>query len=223
MRLLLNITWIGFLGGSTGNQMGGWFKKEINNIDDLKGLKIRIVGVAGEIYSKLGAIATNIPPGEMYTSLDRGVIDAVEWVSPAFDFSLGFHKITKHYYTGWHEPGAENVYFVNKKSFNKLPKDLQSILKVSMEIASNKMAVYSDHQNAKYLQKIKEEHPDIKILDFPKGVMEEFRKANDIVLSKIFSKSDDPLTKKIMISREKYFENIKKWTDISQRQYYNKR
>ena len=98
---------LNYPGGNTGVQMGGWFKKEINSLDDLKGLKMRIPGLAGEVFAKLGVNVTNIPAGELYTSLDRGTIDALESVGPSMDIKMGFHKIAPYYYTGWHEPASE--------------------------------------------------------------------------------------------------------------------
>jgi TRAP-type mannitol/chloroaromatic compound transport system substrate-binding protein len=110
-----------FPGGNTGNQMGGWFRKEINTLDDLEGLKMRIPGFAGEILSKLGVVVTNIPPGELYTALERGTIDALEWVGPSLDLNMGFQKIALYYYTGWHEPATELQFMVNKEAFDSLP------------------------------------------------------------------------------------------------------
>ncbi len=104
---------LSFPGGNTGNQMGGWFRKEINSLDDLKGLKMRIPGFAGEVMAKLGLAVTNIAPGELYTSLERGTIDALEWVGPGMDIKMGFHKIAPYYYTGWHEPATELQFLVN--------------------------------------------------------------------------------------------------------------
>lgn len=94
---------LSFPGGNTDTQMGGWFQKEINSVEDLQGLKMRIPGFAGEILAELGAKPTNIAPGELYTSLERRTIDALEWVGPSLDLRMGFHKIAPYYYTGWHE------------------------------------------------------------------------------------------------------------------------
>ncbi|HBX40653.1 MAG TPA: ABC transporter substrate-binding protein, partial [Marinobacter adhaerens] len=121
---------LSFPGGNTGNQMGGWFREEINSLEDLKGLKMRTPGFAGEVMSELGVAVTNLPPGELYTALERGTVDAVEWVGPALDFQMGFHQIAKYYYSGWQEPGAEVQFLINKKTWEELPKDLQEILRV---------------------------------------------------------------------------------------------
>jgi len=109
------------LGGNSGMQMGGWFRKEINTVDDLKGLKIRIPGFGGKVVAGVGAVPTNIPTGELYQALERGTIDALEWVGPGLDLRMGFHKVAPYYYTGWHEPGTELVYFFNVESMRKLP------------------------------------------------------------------------------------------------------
>jgi len=130
-----------FPGGNTGNQMGGWFRKEINTVADLKGLKMRIPGLAGEVLAKLGVNVTNIPAGELYTSLDRGTIDALEWVGPGMDIKMGFHKVAPYYYTGWHEPASEMQFLVNKKAFDKLPKNYQAILVTAMKAAAFDMYV----------------------------------------------------------------------------------
>ena len=112
-------------GGSTGVQMAGWFNKEINSIADLKGLKMRIPGLAGEVFAAAGGTAVTIPGGELYTSMQTGVIDAVEWVGPYNDKSLGFHQVAKYYYyPGWHEPGSILEFVVNKESLEALPERL---------------------------------------------------------------------------------------------------
>ena len=106
-------------------------KKEIKSLEDLKGLKMRVPGFAGEVMAALGATVTNIPSGELYTALERGTIDALEWVGPGMDIKMGFHKVAPYYYTGWHEPGTDLQYLVNEKKFNKLPKDFTRNFNVS--------------------------------------------------------------------------------------------
>ena len=138
---------LSFPGGNTGNQMGGWFNKEINSLEDLKGLKMRTPGFAGEVMAELGVSVTNLPPGELYTALDRGTIDALEWVAPALDFPMGFHQIAKYYYSGWQEPGAEVQFLVNQKTWNKLPEDLQEILRVAMRTAAYDMYAKSTNDS----------------------------------------------------------------------------
>ncbi len=127
---------LSFPGGNTGLQMGGWFAKEIKTVDDLKGLKMRIPGFAGEIMAKLGATVTNIAAGELYMFLERGTIDALEWVGPGMDIKMGFHKIAPYYYTGWHEPATELQFLVNQREFKKLSDQNKEILTVAMKFSA---------------------------------------------------------------------------------------
>ncbi|MFT5812550.1 MAG: TRAP-type mannitol/chloroaromatic compound transport system substrate-binding protein, partial [Psychroserpens sp.] len=150
-----------FPGGNTGNQMGGWFRKEIKTIEDLKGLKMRIPGFAGEVLARLGAKPTNIPSGELYTALERNTIDALEWVGPSLDLRMGFHKIAPYYYTGWHEPATELQFMVNQKAFNSLPSDLQNILTVAMKAAAYDMYAQSMHESGVNLAKIQDDFPNV--------------------------------------------------------------
>ena len=109
-----------FPAGNTGVQMGGWFNKEINSIEDLQGLKIRMPGLGGKVLNKVGASVINVAGGEIYTNLDRGNIDATEWIGPYHDYQMGFHKIAKYYYyPGWHEPGTVLEMFINQEAFEQ--------------------------------------------------------------------------------------------------------
>ncbi|PVZ71512.1 TRAP transporter substrate-binding protein [Pelagibaculum spongiae] len=206
-----------FPGGNTGNQMGGWFQKEINSLDDLKGLKMRIPGFAGEVMAKLGAKPTNIPPGELYTALERRTIDALEWVGPSLDLRMGFHKIAPYYYTGWHEPATELQFLVNKRKFDRLPKDLQQILKVAMKTAAYDMYIQSYNDSAVNWEKMKSDFPHIKIRTFPKEVLQALRRANDELLKDNARKS--PLAKEIIQSQQEYLNKVRVWTNISDKAY----
>ncbi len=207
------------IGGSTGNQMGGWFQKEINSIDDLKGLKMRIPGFAGEIMAKVGAKPTNIPPGELYTALDRGTIDALEWVGPSLDLRMGFHKIAPYYYTGWHEPGTELQFLINLKKYNSLPKDLQTILITAMKLSAYQMYDQSEHESAKNWAIMKKDFPNIKVKTFPEPVFDALRKANGKLLKKLAA--NNPLSKEIIESQTNYLKKIRAWTAISDQAYLN--
>ena len=202
-----------FPGGSTGVQMGGWFKKEIKTLDDLKGLKMRIPGFAGEIMAKLGVKVTNIAPGELYTALDRGNIDALEWVGPSMDIKMGFHKIAPYYYTGWHEPASEMHFIVNNKAFKKLPKHLQDILVVSMRVAAYDMYAQNYDMNANAWEKMKKEYPDIKVVTFSKEIMDAMKKANLELRAEASAKS--PELKEILDHQEAYQKKVREWTKMS--------
>jgi len=175
-------------GGNTGVQMGGWFQKEINTLEDLKGLKIRIAGMAGEILSELGANVTNIPGGELYTALDRKTIDAVEWVGPGMDIRMGFHKIAPYYYTGWQEPASEMHFFVNQKAFSKLSKVNQNILRTAIKLATSEMHTETYNQNVIAWQQMKKEFPNIKIKKFPQEVLQAMKTTNDKIMAKYSKK-----------------------------------
>ncbi len=204
-------------GGNTGNQMGGWFQKEIKSLDDLKGLKMRIPGFAGEVLSKLGVVVTNIPAGELYTALDRGTIDALEWVGPSLDLNMGFQKIAPYYYTGWHEPATELQFLVNQKAFDKLPKHLQKIVEVAMELAAYDMYARSYNDSAINLDKISTEYPNIKIKTFPEDVIAAMKAANDELLKKYSAKN--PMFKKIYDAQAAYLKKVRRWTEISDYAY----
>jgi len=207
-----------FPGGNTGNQMGGWFQKEIKSIDDLKGLKMRIPGFAGEVMAKVGAKPTNIPPGELYTALEKGTIDALEWVGPSLDLRMGFHKIAPYYYTGWHEPGAELQFLFNKKKWDGLPEDIKEILRVSMRNAAYDMYVHSYHESAKNWASMKKDFPNIKLKSFPITVLQALKDANDELIAE--RAKSDPLAKEIIESQANYLKKVRVWTKISDQSYY---
>lgn len=206
-----------FPGGNTGNQMGGWFRKEINTVEDLQGLKMRIPGFAGEVLAKLGAKPTNIPSGELYTALERNTIDALEWVGPSLDLRMGFHKIAPYYYTGWHEPATELQFMINQKAYDSLPKDLQEILKAAIRLSAYDMYAQSMHESGINLAALQSEYPNVKIRSFPKPVMAAIKKANDELLEEFAAK--DPMTKKILTSIDDYKNQIRPWTNFSDRAY----
>jgi len=206
-----------FPGGNTSNQMGGWFQKEIKTVEDLQGLKMRIPGFAGEVLAQLGAKPTNIPPGELYTALERGTIDALEWVGPSLDLRMGFHKIAPYYYTGWHEPATELQFLVNKKTFDALPADLQEILKVAMKTIAYDMYIQSTHESGKNWAAMKEEFPNILVKTFPEEVMTAIRNANDELLKA--NAEADPFAARVLESQKNYMEQVREWTLISDKAY----
>ena len=206
-----------FPGGNTGNQMGGWFRKEINTLDDLNGLKMRVPGFAGEVLSKLGVVVTNIAPGELYTALDRGTIDALEWVGPSLDLSMGFQKIAPYYYTGWHEPATELQFLVNKEKFDALPEHLQEILTIAMQYAAYDMYARSYHESAVNWASIEKEYPDVQIRTFSPEIIGAMKQANEELLTE--SAANDPTFKEILDSQKAYMKMARKWTEISDYAY----
>jgi TRAP-type mannitol/chloroaromatic compound transport system substrate-binding protein len=206
-------------GGSTGMQMGGWFKKEINSLEDLQGLKVRIPGMGGEVMSKLGVLAVTVPLGELYTSLEMGNIDAVEWISPVFDMNMGFQKIAKNYYTGWQEPASETQFLINKKSYAKLPKDLQVILEMAMHKVASEILDKAMYQNALAWDKIATEFPDVKVKSFPPEVLKALEKANAEILEEQAAK--DPMFKEILESQKAFLSKARAWTKMGDYAYIN--
>lgn len=206
------------MGGTTGVQMGGWFNREINELKDLTGLKMRIPGIGGKALEKAGGAAMNVPGGEIYTNLERGVIDATEWVGPCHDFLMGFPKVAKYYYTpGWHEPGTHMEFFVNLKAYNKLPPDLREILVTAAYRVHAWMLAELDVQNSIYLQKILEAGTELRT--FPREVLLELKKYTNESIQEMIEK--DEIAKKVAKSYFEFRDKLKVWTDITEKVFYN--
>ncbi|MFV0437616.1 MAG: TRAP transporter substrate-binding protein [Desulfopila sp.] len=208
---------LSYPGGNTGVQMGGWFRKEITSLDDLKGLKMRIPGLAGEVFAKLGVAVTNIAPGELYTSLDRGTIDALEWVGPGMDIKMGFHKIAPYYYTGWHEPASEMQFLINKRAFAKLSPEYQTILTTAIKAVTADLTAENFNANAEAWAQIKAEHPEIKIMTFPPAVLKAMKQATDEVMAGYAA--ENPLFKEIYDNQKAYMAKAREWTRMSEYLY----
>jgi len=203
--------------GNTGVQMGGWFRKEINSLEDLKGLKMRIPGLAGEVFAKLGVNVTNIAPGELYTSLDRGTIDALEWVGPGMDIKMGFHKVAPYYYTGWHEPASDMQFLVNKRAYDKLTPEYQAILDAAMKAATADMYYENFDASAKAWAQMKAEYPNIKVKTFPEEVLKAMKKATDEVMAGYAEGNAD--FKEVYDSQQEYMKMARQWTKMSEYYY----
>jgi TRAP-type mannitol/chloroaromatic compound transport system substrate-binding protein len=209
-----------FLGGNTGPQMGGWFRKEIKSLEDLKGLKMRIPGLGGELFSMLGVNPILLPAGEIFSSLERGIIDASEWVGPALDIKMGFDRVAKFYYSGWNEPGSILELTFNKNSFKKLSTEQQTMI----EMASNEMNVdmlYNfQHENSLALEKLRKDE-SVKISSFPKDVTEMAKIENLKLIERLSSENID--FEKIYKSYSKFLESSRDWSNLSDRNYLNAR
>ena len=209
-----------FMGGNTGVQMGGWFNREINNLEDLKGLKMRIPGLGGKVLEKAGGAAVLVPGSEVYTSLETGVIDAAEWIGPYHDYRMGFYKITDFYYTpGWHEPSAQLEFFANKDALEALSPDLRSIVENATYKAQSWVLAEFDKQNAIYLEKMKAEH-NVKIRSFPQPVLDQLKKyTEEAILETI---GDDPMANKVYNAYKEYQISSSKWLENTEELYYSK-
>ncbi|MBB1074539.1 TRAP transporter substrate-binding protein [Rhodoferax sp. 4810] len=154
-KLFADYQIVNFPGGSTGAQMGGWFRSEIKSLSSLNGLKIRIPGFGAEIFSRLGAVPQSLPGGEIYPALERGAIDAAEWTVPYDDAKLGFHKVAKYYYyPGWWEPGTHLVFYVNKTQWDALPPIYQAVFETAAKETHLLMLATYDVKNPTALQQL---------------------------------------------------------------------
>ncbi len=154
-RLFDDFGVITFPSGNTGVQMGGWFKREVNGLADLSGIKMRIPGLGGDVMSALGVTVQQIPGGEIFPALERGAIDATEWVGPYDDEKLGFHKVAQfYYYPGWWEPGPSLSFYVGKKAWDALPKTYQEIFRAATLDAGATMQARYDARNPPALQRL---------------------------------------------------------------------
>lgn len=207
--------------GNTGVQMAGWFNKEINSLDDLKGLKMRIPGLGGEVLKRAGGTPVNLPGGELFTSLQSGNIDATEWVGPYNDLAFGFHKIAKYYYyPGWHEPGTTLECFINKSAFEELPEDLQSIVTNACRVANQDMLTEYIARNNDALDTLVNDH-QVELRELPVEVIRKLAKLSEEVTSELGH--TDPLAREIFDSYSNFSKKSRAWFDISERAYLNLR
>jgi len=180
---------IAFSAGNTGAQMGGWFKHEIGSLADLNGLKMRIPGMGGQVMDRLGVTVQVLAGGDIYPALERGAIDATEWVGPYDDEKLGFQKIAKHYYyPGWWEPGPSLSFLVNRQAWDALPAEYQAVFRSAARSAECAMQERYDWKNPPALRRLVD--GGVKLHPFPKDVMEAARKAAFEIMEEAAAKSD---------------------------------
>jgi TRAP-type mannitol/chloroaromatic compound transport system substrate-binding protein len=161
---------INFPGGNTGSQMGGWYRKEIKSLQDIKGLKMRIGGFGGKVLERIGGVPQNIPGGEIYQALEKGTIDAAEWVGPYDDLKLGFNKVAPfYYYPGWWEGGPQLDFFINNKAFDALTPEYKAIVEAGAAQAHGEMQAKYDAKNPGALKQLV--GAGTKLRPFPVDVM----------------------------------------------------
>jgi TRAP-type mannitol/chloroaromatic compound transport system substrate-binding protein len=181
---------VNFVMGNTGAQMGGWYRKEIKSVKDIKGLKIRIGGFAGKVIERMGGVPQNIPGGEIYTALEKGTIDSAEWVGPYDDQKLGFGKVAPfYYYPGWWEGGPQLDLFVNDKAFAGLSSENKAIIKNAAAFAHSNMQAKYDAKNPGALKELVA--AKIKVLPFPKDVMDLAFKESMALYSELNAKNEN--------------------------------
>ena len=208
-------------GGNSGVQMAGWFNKEINSVEDLRGLKMRIPGLGGEVLNRAGGTAVTLPGGELYTSLQTGVIDATEWVGPYNDLALGLHEVAEYYYyPGWQEPGPVLEIIINKPAFESLPADLQAIVEVAARAINQDMLDEYTARNNAALKELVETH-GVKLRKLPDDVIVALHRASDEALQDLAA--SDPMARKVYDSFIAFYEGVRSYHHISEQAYINAR
>ena len=211
---------IPFAGGSTGVQMAGWFNRELRSAKDLSGLKMRIPGLDGEVFDAAGGTAVRIAGGEVYTSMQTGVIDAVEWVGPYNDRTLGLNEVAEfYYYPGWHEPGAMLEFTVNAAAFQELPPDLQAIVRYAARAANQNMLDEFTARNNESLQQLLAAGTQLRHL--PEDVLNLlYEKSVEAMMN---LRTSDAMAEKIAVSYDAFSKNVRAYHEISERAYLNAR
>lgn len=203
--------------GNTGVQMAGWFNREISTVNDLKGLKMRIPGLGGEVLARAGGTPVNLPGGELFTALKTGAIDATEWVGPYNDLAFGLYKAAKYYYyPGWHEPGTTLEALINQKAFAALDKDLQSIVLNACRVVNEDMVTEYAARNHAALDTLVSKHK-VDVRRLPDAVLEKMKQLSHDVVTELANK--DAQSKKIYQSLDTFTRQVKKWSAISELAY----
>jgi TRAP-type mannitol/chloroaromatic compound transport system substrate-binding protein len=206
---------INFPGGNTGTQMGGWFRRNIGSQADLRGLKMRIPGLGGEVMSRLGVTVQVIPGGEIYPALERGAIDATEWVGPYDDEKLGFHEIVRdYYYPGWWEPGPGISFYVNRTAWDALPTSYQHAFEIAAGEASENMLALYDARNAPAMERLVS--AGVRLHPFPEDVM---AAAREITVELLEEAASDPLYGRIYASYRSWRDQAYRWFGTAELSY----
>jgi len=191
-----------FAAGNTGTQMGGWFRKPVKTLADLKGLKMRMPGLGGEVLARHGVATVNIPGGEIFTALSTGTIDATEWVGPYNDLAFGLYKAAKHYYySGWHEPGPTLEAIVNKDAYAALPEDLQAIVEAAAAATNVRMQSEYVARNQQALETLINEH-GVQLHAWPEDIIAALRETAKTVVAEFAA--NDPFTARVHASYQAF-------------------
>jgi TRAP-type mannitol/chloroaromatic compound transport system substrate-binding protein len=204
--------------GNTGAQMGGWFRKEIATVADLTGLKFRIGGFAGQVMTKLGVVPQQIAGGDIYPALEKGTIDAAEWVGPYDDEKLGFYKVAKfYYYPGWWEGQAQISFYVNIGEWEQLPKSYQAILEAACAEANVHMVAKYDARNMPALRRLVANGTQLR--PFSRDILEACWKATNEVYDETSAKN--PNFKKVYESWRPFRDEIETWFSVAESSFDN--
>ena len=205
--------------GNSGMQMGGWYRKKINSLEDFKGLKMRIGSIAGKVLSKVGVTTVFVPPSEIFPSLERGVVDAAEFVGPVHDILLGLYKVAKYYYTpGWHEPGPTLDIFFNKKAYNDLPKHFQRVLDIAAANINIRTLAAFDAQSGTALDTLVKEHK-VNVQVYPADVLKKLKVISKDVVAEEANK--DAFALKVHQDYKAFQAKTAVWGKMSEKVYWN--
>jgi TRAP-type mannitol/chloroaromatic compound transport system substrate-binding protein len=203
--------------GNGGVQMAGWYRKPIHGMDDFQGLKIRMAGLAGEVLRKAGAVPVLMPLGEVFQALDSGALDAAEFAGPFPDAPLGLYKAAKYYYApGWNEPASPIECVVNRKTFEALPSDLQSIVTTACRAMNNDFLAEFTAANARALEMLASKH-QVKLSNLPTAVIDALRDITKQVLADYIVK--DAMARRIYSEYQEFAKTIGVWTAVSEKAY----
>jgi TRAP-type mannitol/chloroaromatic compound transport system substrate-binding protein len=215
-ELLKNYNCIGFAAGNTGAQMGGWFRKELNTVDDIKGLKFRIGGFAGTIIAKLGAVPQQLAGGDIYPALEKGTLDACEWVGPYDDEKLGFVKVAKYYYyPGWWEGCGQGHNLINLAKWNELPKSYQAAIVTASGDTWDWVLGKYDHGNPAALKRLVLAGAQLR--SFPQEIMEASYKAANETYTEL--SRTNPMFKKLYDSVMSFRSDSYLWMQVAEYGY----
>ncbi|PHV04185.1 ABC transporter substrate-binding protein [Janthinobacterium sp. BJB412] len=204
---------VNFLAGNTGTQMGGWYRKEIKSVGDMKGLKMRVAGFAGRVMERMGVVPQQIPAGDVYAALEKGTIDAAEWVGPYDDEKLGLAKVAPHYYSpGWWEAGPQLSFYINIKEWEKLPKEYQAAIEAASYECHVVMQAEYDAKNPAALARLMKN--GVKLHNFSKDIMDEAYKMSTIVMEEEAAKNAK--FKKIYEPWKRFRHDQNQWASVAE-------
>jgi TRAP-type mannitol/chloroaromatic compound transport system substrate-binding protein len=207
-----------FPAGNTGVQMGGWFNREINSVSDLRGLKMRIPGIGGEVLRRAGGTPVNLPLTEIFTALQTGSIDATEWVGPYNDLALGLHNAARYYYyPGWQEPGPTLECIINQNAWESLPEDLQAMVRIACQATNLDMISEFMARNANSLEQIRASGTDVRA--FPDEVLAALKRLTYAVVEGLAA--NDPIVAKVWTSYRDFMQHARGWQLVSEQAILN--
>jgi TRAP-type mannitol/chloroaromatic compound transport system substrate-binding protein len=217
-EMLKEFNCVGFLCGDTGTQMGGWFRNEVKSLADMQGLKFRIAGLGGRVFQRIGAVPTLVPASDIYPSLERGTIDAAEFVGPYDDEKLGFHRVAKYYYgPGFWEPCARGHLVIGQKAWDPLPDAYKSAIQVACIETEIEMMARYDHQNPLALRRLVAAGAQLRA--WPRDVLQAAWKSTHEMIEEMAAK--DPRFKRIWESYRPFRDDQFQWARIADNAYDN--